>query len=510
MGSEESAPASRSDEAEKPVTADDFSLVEKLGEGSFGKVYKGMKLGAEGELTDQMVAIKIVPAEQDSGEVTREIATLKKCQSPNIVQYFGSFLRGHELWIVMEYCSGSSLSDIMQARNSCLTEAQIGAVLSGTIAGLSYLHSLNQIHRDVKAGNLLLNEQGTIKLADFGVSAKLGDTMSRRGTVIGTPFWMAPEVISGGPDAGYDSKADVWSLGITGIELAEGRPPNSNMHPMRAIFLIPTRPPPTLESPGAWSKRFNDFVTKCLQKEAPSRPSTAQLASHEFVLRGEQAAAAGELKQLLKASIGPLREWRKQQQVYDDEEDAANKPRDGRGDTQEFDVGAIQSALQGTEGGDGTFVMRSATTKGGASSTMRIHGDDAGTMVSRGAAAADASGTMVVNAASSGAAKPTPAANQESVPPFLRQFQHQSTPGRHDSEPDLTPSHSSGHRVDRVSSASRPVEAGRSKYDFSHLSAEAIDAELANLNANLERDIGKLKRQYEKRQRALEAARRAK
>ena len=156
----------------------------------------------------------------------------------------------------MEYCS-SSLADILEAQGRCFTEVQIGAVLAGTIEGLRYLHGLNQIHRDVKAGNLLLSARGVIKLADFGVSARLGHTLSRRGTVIGTPFWMAPEVISGGPESGYNSKADVWSLGITAIELAEGRPPNSDMHPMRAIFQIPTQPPPRLQKPDAWSRDFN-------------------------------------------------------------------------------------------------------------------------------------------------------------------------------------------------------------------------------------------------------------
>lgn len=190
-----------------------------------------------------------MPAEQDTGEVSREIELLKGCTSANIVQYLGSLTREGELWIIMEFCGGSSLADVMEARGRCLTEAQIAATMAGTLDGLSYLHNRTPalIHRDVKAGNLLLAEGGVIKLADFGVSASIGSTLSKRGTVIGTPFWMAPEVITGGPLNGYNTQADVWSLGITAIELAEGQPPNSEMHPMRAIFLIPTRPPPKLQ-----------------------------------------------------------------------------------------------------------------------------------------------------------------------------------------------------------------------------------------------------------------------
>jgi serine/threonine kinase 3 len=146
---------------------EDYTLQEKLGEGSFGKVYKALEIS-----TGRTVAVKIVPIEQDTGEVAREIEMLKTCNSANIVRYYNSFTRGSELWIVMEFCAGSSLGDIMEARSRCLTEAQIAAVLAGTLAGLAYLHDLNKIHRDIKAGNLLLTDKGQVKLADFGVSAQ--------------------------------------------------------------------------------------------------------------------------------------------------------------------------------------------------------------------------------------------------------------------------------------------------------------------------------------------------
>lgn len=214
---------------------------------------------ARNQHTNQYAAIKVVPADQGCEDVSREIATLKGCTSANIVQYYGSLTREGELWIIMEFCAGSSLADIMEARGRCLTEAQIAAAMAGTVDGLSYLHGRTPalIHRDVKAGNLLLSEQGVIKLADFGVSASISSTLSKRVTVIGTPYWMAPEVItadkpkhgSSEPE-GYETKADVWSLGISAIELAEGQPPNSDMSPMRAIFFIPMRPPPKLPPAG--------------------------------------------------------------------------------------------------------------------------------------------------------------------------------------------------------------------------------------------------------------------
>ena len=230
------------DHDELVLACNGWVLLEKLGEGSFGKVFK-----ARNEETAKLAAVKLVPIEQDTGEVEREIATLKHCDSPNIVQYYGSATKEGELWIIMEFCAGSSLCDIMEARGRCLNEEQLAAAIAGTLDGLTYLHGRKHIHRDVKAGNLLLSEAGVIKLADFGVSAQISSTLSKRRTIIGTPFWMAPEVISGGPaDApdtkGHDAKADVWSLGITAIELTDGRPPNSDLHPMRAIFLIPSRP----------------------------------------------------------------------------------------------------------------------------------------------------------------------------------------------------------------------------------------------------------------------------
>ena len=529
---------------------------------------------------------------QDTGEVAREIEMLKECQSDNIVRYYGSFQRGPELWIVMEYCAGSSLCDIMEATRRCLTEQQIGAVMAGTIEGLLYLHRLNKIHRDVKAGNLLLSETGTIKLADFGVSAQLGSTISRRGTVIGTPFWMAPEVISGGPEAGYDAKADVWSLGITAIELAVGCPPHSDMHPMRAIFLIPTLPPPTLENADAsWSERMTGFVARCVVKDVEQRPFTSELLSHPLVAEGRASQQAGVLLALMESSLEPLRAWREQtSKAEDDAGRAAIGIGSGafsdttlkRGGTQEFDVEAIRGvakAIQGEGGGGG------APGGGNAFGTMVVHDSDDGdgggggggggapgggnaygTMVVNDGPAATpgccggggsmivnpgacgGGGSMVVNAGAGGGGGG--AADASAVPAFMRQFQPSSAAvagagaGAAASSSSSVPSpcsESSSCRSEASTVAAAapppppPSERGsaarsrretsdhaasgsgekdhlkeRNKYDFAHLSLPEIEHELSNIGANLERDMGKLKRQYEKRERALRAARTSK
>eukprot|EP01090_Pellita_catalonica_P017912 TRINITY_DN5569_c0_g1_i1.p1 TRINITY_DN5569_c0_g1~~TRINITY_DN5569_c0_g1_i1.p1 ORF type:complete len:375 (+),score=56.52 TRINITY_DN5569_c0_g1_i1:318-1442(+) len=217
---------------------------------------------------------------------------MKQCHSPYVVSYFGSYFKDIDLWIVMEFCAGGSICDILQILGRSLTEEQIGVVVHYVLHGLKYLHSIRKIHRDIKAGNILLNTKGEAKLADFGVSGQLSDTMAKRQTVIGTPFWMAPEVIQ---EVGYDVKADIWSLGITAIEMAEGEPPYSDIHPMRAIFMIPSRAPPKLKEPSKWSPDFNDFVSKCLTKNAADRPSANDLLRHPFVKKVKNVKLLAEL-----------------------------------------------------------------------------------------------------------------------------------------------------------------------------------------------------------------------
>ena len=176
----------------------------------------------------------------------------------------------------------------MKVRKVPMDEPHIANLTRQVILGLVYLHEQKLIHRDIKSGNVLLNEEGEAKLADFGVSGQLTDKTEKRTTVIGTPYWMAPEVIQ---EVGYDTKADIWSLGITGIEMAEEEPPYANVHPMRAIFLIPSREPPALSEPDQWSSEFRDFLYQCLTKSPDERPTAKELLSHPFVLGAPSNAA---------------------------------------------------------------------------------------------------------------------------------------------------------------------------------------------------------------------------
>ncbi|XP_031553292.1 serine/threonine-protein kinase 3-like [Actinia tenebrosa] len=257
-----------------------FDVLEKLGEGSYGSVFKAMH-----KESGQVLAIKQVPVDTDLQEIIKEISMMQQCDSPYVVKYYGSYFKNTDLWIVMEYCGAGSVSDLMKLRIKTLTEEEIKCVLKFTLKGLEYLHLRRKIHRDIKAGNILLNTEGHAKLADFGVAGQLTDTMAKRNTVIGTPFWMAPEVIQ---EVGYDCLADIWSLGITAIEMAEGKPPYADIHPMRAIFMIPTKPPPTFKDPERWSEEFRDFVAKCLVKNPEERATASQLLQHPFIQGAKQ------------------------------------------------------------------------------------------------------------------------------------------------------------------------------------------------------------------------------
>jgi serine/threonine protein kinase len=390
---------------------------------SFGKVFK-----ARNTTTAELAAVKIIPVEQDAGEVSREIETLKQCDAPNIVKYFGSVSKDGELWIIMEFCVGSSLSDIMEARGRCLNEAQIAAAVAGTLDGLRYLHARGFIHRDVKAGNLLLSDSGMVKLADFGVSRTLSSTISRCGTIIGTPFWMAPEVIRDNP-TGYDAKADVWSLGITTIELAEGQPPYSNLHPLRAIFLIPSKPPPTFNEPERWSANLVAFVSACLQKEPDVRPSSAELEMNACVVTGREVQAAGILRTLVCAALEPLSEWRQRRHSVSSAQAMANTQRlygDG--------FGAGTTNLRGDAVGNthihgGAAVSESGTAvfkSGAAVSSFTSDTGDAvvsnGTTVFR-SGAGMSSGTTVINGSlSSIGTDLLPSMANGSIPAFMHQF----------------------------------------------------------------------------------------
>ncbi|GER43811.1 protein kinase superfamily protein [Striga asiatica] len=332
-----------------------YELLHELGKGSYGAVYK-----ARDVRTSELVAIKVISlseGEEGYEEIRGEIEMLQQCSHPNVVRYLGSYQGEEFLWIVMEYCGGGSVADLMNVTDEPLEEHQIAYICREALKGLSYLHSIFKVHRDIKGGNILLTEQGEVKLGDFGVAAQLTRTMSKRNTYlhettiidnirsgtnfIGTPHWMAPEVIQ---ESRYDGKVDVWALGVSAIEMAEGLPPRATVHPMRVLFMISIEPAPMLQEREKWtylssrnqsycgskdfmhptitktwigvSKQYNlimlelsevlvkrsllfhDFVANCLAKDPRVRPTAAEMLRHKFIekCRGEASILVPKLE----------------------------------------------------------------------------------------------------------------------------------------------------------------------------------------------------------------------
>jgi len=287
-----------------------FEIKEQIGKGGYGSVYK-----AELKSSGFTIAVKKVFDDQNAKvTIKKEVDILKKCNNPFIVNYFGCVLAKGEgkkdakgmfhypdetkqpVWILMDFCAGGSLRDYLDNTKKNLTEPQIAAVLAGVLQGLTYLHANSIIHRDLKCGNILLTENGSIKIADFGISTQLSAAATGKAqTLIGSTYWMAPEILA----ENYNNRIDLWSLGITAIEMAEGEPPNFSLKPFQLMLKLPTAESPKLKNSQNFSKEFVDFLSLCLQKDPKKRPEAKQLVQHPFILKNTNNIA-NVLQQLAK------------------------------------------------------------------------------------------------------------------------------------------------------------------------------------------------------------------
>lgn len=260
---------------------EEFSIIQALGDGSYGCVFKALN-----KRTGEILAIKLIPLNQfDQIDLcVKEMEILASCSSPYIVRYSSTYYKDDYLWIAMEYMSAGSVKDIIRLNQQGLSETVISAILHAVLSALNYLHKNKMIHRDIKADNILLNDRGEAKLADFGVSAKLLSTYASKESVIGTPFWMSPEILGRNK---YTNKTDIWSTGITAIEMAEQEPPYSKYFTMVAMKKIKENPPKGLTNPEKWSPEFNDFVQQCLLVDCDRRPDAETLLKHSFMEKGK-------------------------------------------------------------------------------------------------------------------------------------------------------------------------------------------------------------------------------
>ncbi|KAL3995800.1 mitogen-activated protein kinase kinase kinase 12 [Sarotherodon galilaeus] len=296
-----------------------WEIIGELGDGAFGKVFK-----AQNKQTGVLAAAKVIDTktEEELEDYMVEIDILASCDHQNIVKLLDAFYYESKLWILIEFCAGGAVDAVMLELERPLTEPQIRVVCRQTLQALVYLHENKIIHRDLKAGNILLTLDGDVKLADFGVSAKNTKTLQRRDSFIGTPYWMAPEVVmcETSKDRPYDYKADIWSLGVTLIEMAQVEPPNHEMNPMRVLLKIAKSDPPTLMQPSRWSPDFSDFLKRCLDKNIDNRWSAMQLLQHSFVSSVTDSRPLRELIAEAKAEVTEEIEEHKEEEEEEETE----------------------------------------------------------------------------------------------------------------------------------------------------------------------------------------------
>lgn len=468
-----------------------FSIIGKIGRGSYGSVYKALH-----KKSGQVLAIKQVPVDTDLQDIIKEISIMQQCDCNYIVKYYGSYFKHSDLLIVMEYCGGGSVSDLMKIRRKTLTEDLIATVLLHTLRGLDYLHDRKKIHRDIKAGNILLNTEGHAKLADFGVAGQLTDTMAKRNTVIGTPYWMAPEVIQ---EIGYDCAADIWSLGITALEMAEGRPPYGDIHPMRAIFMIPTRDPPTFKDPSRWSPEFVDFVSKCLVKDPEKRATAKQLLQHDFLVTKSKGNSS------LIELIAEAKEIQEQSGNRDSTFGSDRIPKKSASEQQEVPLAAVDSGT----------LKSSDTTSSRGGSTMVINfadGDtgssaETGTMVVLESDEEEADDSTMkksrtlVSASSNGSDKPSFLDHFDTPPQQQHQQLLQGHVGSTDDPTFLPHSDQDRHQSNYHNSFLN----GNLEF-LQQLTLDELYDRYANLEPDMHREIEELKKRYQaKRQPILDA-----
>eukprot|EP00727_Mastigamoeba_balamuthi_P000543 m51a1_g10486 putative C-tail anchored protein, protein kinase domain (491) ;mRNA; r:50726-53101 len=377
-----------------------FNIEEQLGEGSFGAVYRAVT--KDGGMP---IAIKVIPIDEDTtniAELRSEIDILRACRCANVVYYYGSFELDGNFWILMDYCSLGSIRALIDEMKTGLKERQIACILNGCLNGLAYLHKKGIIHRDIKGGNILLNDNGEVKLADFGVSKQLCNSWVSTGTVVGTPLWMAPEVVK---KQSYTFTADIWSIGITCIEMADRYPPWANLNPVRAMIMIGKCNPPTFQNPKLWSREFNSFLEECLCKNAQARSNAEKLLQarqqtqtqtrthqrplHPF-LEGAKGTSAGEVMRDLVTYVQRIRKKTPQQSNPPISITALKNP-NSREATQKPDVGSMvfraatedesetgsvvyhPSPVAAPAQPSGTFVVKNASTRSSRSGTVVVH-----------------------------------------------------------------------------------------------------------------------------------------